>query len=86
MAIGTGIPGVLLWTAFLGSLAWFGLRRFLDTRNYAALALFFVILDFSTRLLLDSVTKDHMLQQFVLVTGLLAVQTAGASRSKQQTG
>lgn len=83
MAIGTGVPGVLLWIAFLGSLAWLGLRRFLVTGTYAGLALLFVTLDFSTRLLLDSMTKDHMLQQFMLVVGLLAAQAAGASRSKE---
>lgn len=86
LAISTGIPGVLMWIAFLVSLARLGLRRFLDTGNYAGLTLFFVVLDFSTRLLLDSVTKDHMLQQFMLVTGLLAVQATGAPRSKQQAG
>lgn len=83
IAIGTGVPGVVLWIAFLGSLAWFGLRRFLVIETYAGLALLFVTLDFSTRMLLDSVTKDHMLQQFMLVAGLLAVQAAGASRSKE---
>lgn len=83
IAIGTGVPGVVLWLAFLGSLAWFGWRRFLDTGSYAGLALLFVILDFSARLVLDSVTKDHMLQQFMLVAGLLAMQAAGASRPKE---
>jgi hypothetical protein len=86
MAISTGIPGVLMWIAFLVSLARLGWRRFLDTGNYAGLALFFVLLDFSTRLLLDSVTKDHMLQQCMLVTGLLAVLAAGASHSREQAG
>jgi hypothetical protein len=28
-------------------------------------------------------TKDHMLQQFMLVAGLLAAQAAGASHSKE---
>jgi len=83
IAIGTGVPGALLWIAFLTSLFWLGLRRFRVTGTYAGLALVFVVLDFSTRLLLDSVTKDHMLQQFMLVAGLLAAQAAGASRSKE---
>ena len=77
---------MVVWIAFLGSLAWLGLRRFLDTGSYAGLALLFVVLDFSTRLLLDSVTKDHMMQQFMLVAGLLAVLAAGAPHSKQQGG
>lgn len=84
MAIGTGIPGVLLWIAFLASLCWLGLRHFLATGTYAGLALLFIVVDFSTRLLLDSIIKDHMLQQFMLVVGLLAVQAvAGTSSSKQ---
>jgi O-antigen ligase len=86
IAIGTGIPGVVIWVVFLVSLARLGLRRFLDTGSYAGLALFFVVLDFSTRMLLDSVTKDHMLQQFVLVSGLLAVLATGPSSSKEHAG
>lgn len=80
IAIGTGVPGVYLWVAFLASLVWLGLRGFLVDGTYAALALVLLVLDFSTRLLLDSVNRDHMLQQFLLIAGLLAVATVASGR------
>jgi hypothetical protein len=50
------------------------------------LALLMIILDYSTRMFLDSNVKDHMLLQFMLVAGLLAAQTAGAPDSKAHAG
>lgn len=83
LAIGAGLPGVLLWFAFLGSLAWLGLRRFNRLRVFAGLALFMIILDYSTRMFLDSTVKDHILQQFMLVAGLLAAPAAAASEPEE---
>jgi hypothetical protein len=84
MAIGTGIPGALLWLAFLVSLAWLGLRCFCATGTFATLTLSLIVLDYSTRMFVDSIVKDHMLQQFMLVAGLLAAQAvADMPRSKQ---
>lgn len=82
LAIGTGVPGILLWFAFLASLAWLALRHIHGPRAFAALSLLLIVLDYSTRMFLDSTIKDHMLQQFMLVTGLLAIHVAGTSRSK----
>lgn len=82
LAIGTGVPGILLWFAFLVSLARVALWHIHGPRAFAALALLLIVLDYSTRMFLDSTIKDHMLQQFMLVTGLLAVHVAGSSRSK----
>lgn len=73
LAIGTGLPGLLLWLAFLACLARSGWRQFNGPHAFAALALLMVVLDYSTRMFLDSIVKDHMLQQFMLVVGLLAV-------------
>lgn len=83
LAIGTGVPGILLWFAFLASLAWVALRHTQGPRVFAALTLLLIVLDYSARMFLDSIIKDHMLQQFMLVAGLLAAQAAGASRSKE---
>lgn len=73
MAIGGGIPGAVLWLAFLGSLFSLGWRRFRDSRDYAPLLLMLLVTGYSVRMLVDSVIRDHMLQQFLLLAGLLAV-------------
>lgn len=86
VAIGAGVPGLLLWIAFLASLAWLGLRRYASSQTFAALALLLIMVDYFTRMFLDSNVKDHMLLQFMLVAGLLAAQAAGAPNSKAHAG
>ena len=81
MAIGTGFPGAALWVAFLGSLAWIGWRRFGAAPSYAPLLLLLVVTDYGTRMVVDSIVRDHMLQQFMFLAGLLAVMTVSAARN-----
>ncbi len=71
--VGVGIPGMALWFLFLGSLAWVGLKGFQKSGNTYGLALFFVVVDFGTRMMIDSNVRDHMLQMFMFAAGLLAV-------------
>ena len=73
LAIGTGIPGVLLWLGFLGSLFYAGYRRFATSGNYHSLLLMFLIADFGSRMVVDSIIRDHMLQQFLFLVGLASV-------------
>ncbi len=73
MAIGTGLPGLLLWLGFLGSLFAFGWRGFRRTHDYYALALLFVVTGYSVRMVLDSIVRDHMLQMFLFLAAFLAV-------------
>lgn len=86
VAIGAGVPGLLLWVAFLASLAWLGLRRYASSQAFAGLALLLIVMDYFTRMFLDSNVKDHMLLQFMLVAGLLVAQAVGAPNSKAHAG
>lgn len=70
LTIGTGIPGVLLWFGFLGTLVVIGWRRFQRGRGGYELALILIVVDFSARSLIDSNVRDHMLQQFMFLVGL----------------
>jgi O-antigen ligase len=72
-AIGTGVPGALLWLGFFVSLAVLAYRHIRAASNYAAALLFFLLLDFGVRMFLDSIIRDHMLQQFLFLAGLAAV-------------
>ncbi len=76
LAVGTGLPGTLLWLGFLGSLLVFGWRRFRDTHDYCALALLFLVTGFGVRMVLDSTIRDHMLQMFLFLAAFLAVAAA----------
>lgn len=76
LLVGIGVPGLALWFGFLGSLAWFGLRRLRETGSIYPLALFFVVVDFGVRAIVDSNVRDHMLQMFMFLVGLLGVLAA----------
>ena len=73
LGIGGGIPALALWAALIGSLMWRGWRSFFDTANPGGLLLFFLATGYAGRMALDSVNKDHMLQMFMFLAGLLLV-------------
>ena len=75
LMIGIGIPGALLWVAFIVSLAYLAFRRLRmpATPDYAAALLFFLVLDYGVRMLFDSIERDHILQQFIFLAGLAVV-------------
>lgn len=84
LAIGTGLPGLLLWLGFLVTLVVTAWRYFRRTKAYAPLLLMLVIGGYGARMVVDSVIRDHMMQQVLFVIGMLAVMTvipAGGSRS-----
>jgi hypothetical protein len=92
IAIGVGIPGAMLWIAFFASLMYLAYRRIRAAPNYPAVLLLLVLVDYGARVLLDSVQRDHMLQQFMFLAGLAAVmmvtetKTVGRNKSAQKHG
>jgi O-antigen ligase len=73
LLVGIGIPGVMLWLGFFVSLLWFAYRGASGGWGYA---LFFIVLDFGVRMFVDSNVRDHMLQMFMFLVGVLTVLTA----------
>ena len=69
--LATGFPGLVLWTAFLSALAWYGLKRYQETGSPYAMALLLVVVGYSVRGVLDSIFREHMLEEFMLCVGLL---------------
>ncbi|MBF0557744.1 MAG: O-antigen ligase family protein [Nitrospirae bacterium] len=72
-SIGTGVPGFLLWMLFIISLMYRSLTIYRNQKSYFALLLFFVTLNFTLRSVVDSNIRDHMLQMFMFLAGLLYV-------------
>lgn len=76
MAIGAGIPGALLWLAFLVGLGALAARGVARRRDDASVLLLFVVTGFGVRMVVDSIIRDHMLQMFLFLAALLAVSVA----------
>lgn len=69
--IANGFPGLLLWVAFMVALACYGARRYRHTASPYAAALVLVTVGYLLRGSLDSIFREHMLEQFLLCAGLL---------------
>lgn len=83
LGVSAGWPALVLWAAFLASLAWLGLRARGTARAGYGIALALAVAGFAARTLLDATLRDHILQEFMLVAGLLAgaaVHDASAPR------
>jgi hypothetical protein len=76
--IANGLPGLLLWFAFLLSLVVLGWRTFAGANMALGLMLIFLVSGFFSRSLVDSNIRDHVLQQFLFMVGLFATLCAAA--------
>lgn len=76
LGVGGGVPALLLWGGLLAGLMWRGWRIFFGCGNAHGLVLFFLATGYAGRMVLDSVNKDHMLQIFLFLAGILLVATA----------
>lgn len=75
--VANGIPGALLWLAFLLSCGWAGWRMIRSGQIAQGLTTIFLVSGTINRGLLDSNIKDHALQQFLfLLTIYMAIQLA----------
>ena len=72
LAIGTGIPGLLFFSAFLLSIFVISFKAFRATRGYSAFLLFLIAINFGVRMVVDSILRDHMLQQNMFLLGVMS--------------
>jgi hypothetical protein len=74
--LGVGIPGLLLWLAFVWLLIRRGLHAWIREGYPSGLVLLFVVSGFVGRSLLDSNMRDHMMEMFMMLLGILLAVTA----------
>ena len=75
LGIGAGIPAVVLWLLFMGSLMVTGGVRYFRDQNPHGLWLLFLASGYLGRMVIDSVNRDHMLQMFLFLVGYLLVMS-----------
>lgn len=68
--VGIGLPGLFLFSGICFILIYLGIKNFIEYKTYFALLLTYVSTSFYFRNFLDSLIRDHMLQQFVFLSGL----------------
>lgn len=83
--VAAGIPGLLLWVLLIGLLITTGIRAFNRGNVGPGLVLVFVVTGFFGRSLIDSNMRDHMLQQFFFLSGLLVVLANCSFQNAQRT-
>lgn len=71
LGVGGGIPALVLWAAFLGSLMAGGALRYFRHADPHALWLLLITAGYAGRMVLDSVNRDHMLQIFLFLSAYL---------------
>lgn len=75
LGIGGGLPAVMLWLLFMGSLMITGGIRYFCDQNPHGLWLLFLATGFVGRMVIDSVNRDHMLQMFLFLAGYLLIMS-----------
>lgn len=84
LGVGGGVPALACWLAFIASLIWLGWRSFVSGReNLAGLLLILLSTGFTGRMLIDSVNRDHLLQIFMFLAGILLVLASAPAANAQ---
>ena len=81
--LSAGFPGIVVWVLFLGSLGYLGWREYSSRGNAMGLVLLIVVFSFFLRMFVDSTLREHILQQFMLVAGLLLAVTIPVQASSK---
>jgi O-antigen ligase len=84
LGVGLGIVGIAIWYGMLAFVAVFGVRAYMHHKSYAGMLLFFIAVGFGSRMLIDSVNRDHMLEQFMFLTALLFTLAAADISAKKE--
>jgi hypothetical protein len=83
--LNVGIPGLILWSWFLLLLAQLGWQTWRIQKEPLSLALAVMVIMFAVRGLLDTIFRDHELEQFMMVAGLLSGTLSFGKTNIQQT-
>lgn len=73
LAIGIGIPGVLLWVTFLCALIGIGAQSLSRFRQPVGLVLTLIATVYMVGSLVDSNVRDHMLEEFMFLSAIFLV-------------
>ncbi len=71
LAVGAGVTSIILWLIFIMKIFSYSIQSYKINVNYHSIAISMLTVDFFSRSLIDSIMRDHMFQQFMLILGIL---------------
>ena len=74
LGVGLGMPGILLWLAWCGTLIVLGFRAFSRRNDLFGLTLALISCGFVGRMMIESIMRDHMLYLFLFVSAALLAE------------
>lgn len=80
-----GFPGLALWATFLFLLARMGWQAWKSHKEPLGFALMLLVVMFSFRAFFDSIFRNHIIEQFMLVAGLLMGALVIGNRQRKST-
>lgn len=86
IAIGTGVPGVILWLGWFTSIGRLATSQFSGAHAFEARFLLLIILAFGVRMGLDNEMQNYTLEQFLYFVGLLASLAVTSRGAGEQPG
>lgn len=86
IAIGTGVPGVILWLGWFASIGKLAVSQFSGARAFEARFLLLIVLAFGVRMGLDNEMQNYTLEQFLYFVGLLAPLAVISRGTGEQSG
>jgi hypothetical protein len=78
---GAGIPGVALWLCFAVALILSGWRSYVANHRPVGLLLILLVAGFNGRMLIESISRDHMLQIYFFLVGALLLACSSAPKN-----
>lgn len=82
LAVGGGMPAVFLWLGFMSTLIWFGAVGYFRHGSGAGLVLMFLSSGFLGRSVLDSIMRDHSMEQFMFMAAFLLPMVSDSIKAR----
>ena len=70
LAIGLGIPGIVLWFAFVYSVVKVAVKKLKESYNYFAVMTLFIVMGMFSRSFVDTNMRDHIILQYMIILGV----------------
>jgi O-antigen ligase len=85
LTVGAGVLSTILWLLFIIKLFLYSFQKYKINVSYYSIAISILTVDFVSRSLIDSIMRDHMFQQYMLILGILLAMLIYGQNSESKS-